>query len=154
MAASELLVDPKISKAKFDREVDEFRKLERTYQERGWWLLEANYPVAFIVFAAQQLSPPAVVFGALLEFSNYDIWPPSVTIVDPFTREPYKQKELKVILNRKVSTVVIPGFGVKVDVQPLLVAHSGEDIPFLCIPGVREYHSHPAHTGNSWFLHR
>jgi hypothetical protein len=29
-----------------------------------------------------------------------------------------------------------------------------DEIPFLCIPGVREYHQHPAHTGNSWLLHR
>ncbi|WP_241359668.1 putative metal-binding protein, partial [Escherichia coli] len=29
-----------------------------------------------------------------------------------------------------------------------------DDIPFLCLPGVREYHDHPAHTGDSWLLHR
>jgi hypothetical protein len=29
-----------------------------------------------------------------------------------------------------------------------------EDIPFLCIAGVREYHEHPAHSGDAWELHR
>lgn len=27
-------------------------------------------------------------------------------------------------------------------------------MPFICLPGVREYHEHPGHTGDSWFLHR
>lgn len=36
-----------------------------------------------------------------------------------------------------------------------LLQFSGpDDIPFLCLPGVLEYHEHPAHTGDSWWLHR
>ena len=31
---------------------------------------------------------------------------------------------------------------------------SDDEIPFLCHPGVREYHEHPAHDGNDWLLHR
>ena len=27
-------------------------------------------------------------------------------------------------------------------------------MPFLCLVGVREYHDHPAHTGDAWWLHR
>ena len=26
--------------------------------------------------------------------------------------------------------------------------------PFLCVPGTREYHSHPQHSGDDWLLHR
>jgi hypothetical protein len=26
--------------------------------------------------------------------------------------------------------------------------------PFLCMPGVKAYHRHPAHTGDSWWLHK
>ena len=29
-----------------------------------------------------------------------------------------------------------------------------DDIPFLCIAGVREYHDHPGHSGDAWELHR
>ena len=29
-----------------------------------------------------------------------------------------------------------------------------DDVPFLCLPGVREYHEHPAHAGDAWELHR
>lgn len=38
--------------------------------------------------------------------------------------------------------------------QPLLQAHAPEDIPFLCLPGIREYHAHPGHSGDPWELHR
>jgi len=32
--------------------------------------------------------------------------------------------------------------------------HHPDDIPFLCIAGVKEYHEHPGHSGDSWELHR
>ena len=49
-------------------------------------------------FAAPQLQPPAIVFGALLDFTNYDLYPPSVRLVNPFTREPYSLKSIPTIL--------------------------------------------------------
>ena len=33
-------------------------------------------------------------------------------------------------------------------------AYGQDDIPFLCLAGVREYHEHPAHSGDHWELHR
>jgi hypothetical protein len=33
-------------------------------------------------------------------------------------------------------------------------AQSADEVPFLCIAGVREYHEHPGHSGDSWELHR
>ena len=38
--------------------------------------------------------------------------------------------------------------------QALLISHGPDELPFLCLPGVREYHVHPAHTGDDWLLHR
>ena len=38
--------------------------------------------------------------------------------------------------------------------QPLMQAYGPDDIPFLCLAGVREYHDHPAHSGDVWELHR
>lgn len=38
--------------------------------------------------------------------------------------------------------------------QPLMQAYGDDDIPFLCIAGVREYHEHPAHSGDRWESHR
>ena len=37
---------------------------------------------------------------------------------------------------------------------PLMQAYGDDDIPFLCVAGVREYHEHPAHSGDHWLSHR
>ncbi len=39
-------------------------------------------------------------------------------------------------------------------VENLLQTYGEHDVPFLCLPGVREYHEHPAHSGDAWELHR
>jgi hypothetical protein len=158
VAEPELLVDPAVSRAKFEREIANYRQLEQEYIQRGWWLVRAEFPQVFVVFGAPQLKPPAVVFGALLEFTNYDLWPPSVLLVDPFTRVPYKMNELPSPLPRAMLPVPGEGEGsgmpVEVQVQTLMQAYNEEDVPFLCLPGVREYHEHPAHTGDPWLRHR
>ena len=38
--------------------------------------------------------------------------------------------------------------------QDLMQAHSPDELPFLCIPGVKEYHDHPGHSGDPWEVHR
>lgn len=153
--AEELLVDPAISRAKFEHELATYRQLEDDHMRRGWWLLAAEFPEVFIVFATARVKPPAVVFGAVLNFSNYDLWPPSVRLVDPFTREPYAQKALPNHLLRRVPTSATQGVADgEAQVQALMQAHSENDVPFLCVPGVREYHQHPGHSGDSWLLHR
>lgn len=160
MAEREVFVDPAVSRAKFDREVTKFRQLQDEHIRRGWWLLRAEFPEVFVVFGTPQLSPPAVTFGALLDFTDYDLFPPSVRLVDPFTREPYPAKSLPTILKRSVPTAVPPQLAsLGLQIQPfqesrLMQWYSPDDVPFLCLAGVREYHEHPAHTGDSWLLHR
>lgn len=157
-------IDPQVSRTKFDREIKSFRKLEDVYIQRGWYLLKASFPEVFVVFVARQLNPAPVVFGAKLDFTDYDFRPPSVRIVHPFTGVPYKAKELSepAKLLRKSTgqgqAFQIPqAGGVMVQLQlpqPLMQWHDLDEIPFLCLAGVREYHDHPAHTGDNWLLHR
>lgn len=166
MAELPALVDPVVSRAKFEREVAAYRAREAEHQRRGWWLLAAEFPQVFVVFATPRTKPPAVVFGAILDFTNYDLWPPSVKLVDPFTRVPYKAKELPTVLKRRATTALavpeaLAGLGLPVGAQlaniqdvPLLQWYSLDEEPFLCLPGVREYHEHPAHSGDPWLLHR
>ena len=33
-------------------------------------------------------------------------------------------------------------------------SHPVTNRPFFCIPGIRQYHDHPQHSGDSWLLHR
>jgi hypothetical protein len=154
----DLYVDPAVSQEKFDRELARYRELEDDHVRRGWWMLKAQFPEVFVVFATQKVNPPCAVLGVLLDFTDYDFQPPSVRLVHPLTREPYKLFELPSQLKR---TVPLPNHGQMamegaggVAHQALMVAHHQEEIPFLCIPGVREYHNHPGHSGDLWALHR
>lgn len=153
-------VDDTVSRGKFDREIREYRAREGEYRRRGWLLIQADFPHVLVVMAAPQVKPPAVVTGVLFDYTNYDAEPPSVQLVDPFTSQPYLAKDLPTTLAREVAGLVpVPGmFGPDVpqlrQLQPYMVAHSPEELPFLCIEGVREYHRHPAHTGDAWELHR
>jgi hypothetical protein len=157
----EILLDPEVSKRKFEREIENYRCLENDYIRRGLWMVKAWWPEVFMVFGAPHLTPPAVVFGAVIDFTNYDFWAPSVRLVDPFTRDPYKARNLPSNLVRMTEPFP-PQIGLDPQATMLWAAqHSqalmqgqSDEIPFLCIPGVREYHQHPAHTGNSWLLHR
>jgi hypothetical protein len=160
-------VDPAVSRAKFDREIAGFRAHVADYRHRGWMLLEAEFPTVLVAMAAPQLTPPAIVTGVLLNYANYDSAPPSVRLVDPFTKELYPPDKLPTILKRSAPAGVNglppgislpPGFQLPpgaqiVAEQPLMQWHEG-GMPFLCVAGVREYHEHPAHSGDAWELHR
>lgn len=153
--------DPAVSRAKFEREISEYRSLSDEYRKRGWLLAHAEFPNVLVVLAAPQLKPAAIVTGVAFDYTNYDAMPPSVRLVNPFTGIPYKSKELPTALNRSLPNqeLSLPGMpaGQKLMVgaaQPYMQAHDPEEVPFLCLPGVKEYHEHPAHTGDSWELHR
>jgi hypothetical protein len=153
-------VDDAVSLAKFDQEIADYRALQAEYQRRGWFLTEAVFPRVFVVMSAGKLKPPAIVCGVEFDYTNYDAEPPSVRLVDPFTSEAYVARELPTSLNRALppQVVALPGLPAgnlqMQGAQPLMQAPGPEDVPFLCLAGVREYHEHPGHTGDSWELHR
>lgn len=152
--------EPAVSRAKFEREVAQYRELEDEYRRRGWFLIYADFPRAVAVLAAPQLRPPAVVTAVLFDYTNYDAQAPSVLLANPFTLEPYKGKDLPTTLLRSVpAQLAVAGLpeGARLQAiqqQPLMQFHSPDDVPFLCIAGVREYHEHPGHSGDAWELHR
>jgi hypothetical protein len=152
-------VEPAVSRAKFEREIADFRAVGPEYRRNGWFLLEASFPRVLVAMAAPQLSPPAIVCGVLVDYTNYDAEPPSVRLVNPFTTEPYLADELPTNLPRALEgqAVELPGMPGALQfqqAQPLMQAYGPKEIPFLCIAGVREYHVHPAHSGDAWELHR
>ena len=157
-AMTELLVDPDVSRAKFDEEVRDYRRVQDAMIRRGQWLITAEYPEVFVVFGAPNSNYPTWAFGAVLDFTNYDLWPASVKLVNPFTKVPYRAAELPppARLQRLNMTTNIAGQAPTnvMSMDTLMQAQRPEEIPFLCLPGVREYHAHPAHTGDSWLLRR
>ena len=154
-------VDPAVSRKKFNREVAQFRSQADEYIRRGWYLAKAKFPHALVVLATAKTQPVTIMCGVLFDYSNYDAVPPSLLLVHPLTCEPYKLKELPTQLIRQLPQTdppqVVQGEAQIILVQPpqpLMMAHNADDIPFLCIAGVREYHDHPAHSGDHWELHR
>ena len=151
-------VDPAVSRAKFDREISEFRSFEADYRTRGWFLIEAAWPVAVVLLASSKTTPPTLLFGVRFDYANYDAEPPSVKIVDPFSGRALLSEELPTHLPRMVlgPEAVMPdgNLGRPVTLQDLMQAPSPEDEAFLCIAGVKEYHDHPGHSGDPWELHR
>ena len=165
---AEVLVDPRVSRTKFDREIAEYRALEDTYIRQGWWLVKAEFPEVFVVFGTAHMKPHAVAFGATIDFTNYDLYPPSVKIVDPFTRVPYKMEELPTHMLRRhlvrpegettptgpATTPPSPAAQQVFTLQGMMMHDPPDGEPFLCLPGTRAYHEHPSHTGDSWLLRR
>ena len=153
-------VDPAVSRAKFDREIADYSSLEANYRARGWFLVKAEWPLAVVVMASQKTSPPAIVTAVQFDYTNYDVEPPSVRLVDAFSGRPLQSKELPTRLPRMIPgpELSIPGpGGAKAQLntaQELMQAHSPDELPFLCIPGVKEFHDHPGHSGDPWEIHR
>lgn len=147
-------VDPRVSRRKFNREVAEFRSLSVSYQKRGWFLVNSKFPDVCVVFATRKTNPVMLMMGVSLNYTNYDARPPSVRLVHPITREPLKSSELPTNLPRLHASSDLSCVPPKIVPQPLMQAQDPEDIPFLCLPGIREYHDHPAHSGDHWDLHR
>ena len=156
-------VDPNVSRTKFDREVAEYQSLEPEFRARGWLLARVAFPEILVAMCSTKTTPPAVVTGILFDYTNYDAEPPSVKLVDPFTAEPYPASKLPTVLKRRVPAPAIEIAGLPIPPgvqpqffgeQPLMQWAGPDDIPFLCVAGVREYHDHPAHSGDAWELHR
>lgn len=153
--------DPQVSRLKFDREITEFRALREHYAQRGCFLVHADFPSALVLLATPKTPIPALLTGVAFDYSNYDAAPPSVRLVHPISGEPFTHSKLPTALLRAVPPLSNGpespegrSQGAKQAVQPLMQAHRADDIPFLCLAGVREYHEHPAHNGDSWEIHR
>lgn len=142
-------IDPEISKSKFDYELQTFLKVQDTQRQRGILLLKAGFPNAYFAFGVPGLNPCPIIFAVKINFDNYDLEPLSVQFIHPFTFEPLKLLDVSTHFYRNIGQDGSPTLQALLQEEP-----SPESLPFLCIPGVREYHNHPAHTGDSWLLHR
>jgi len=135
-------IDPVITELKFKEELKIFLASTEYNRRRGILLLEATYPNIIIAFAVIKLKPHPIGFAICFNFDNYDLEPLSARFVDPFTFAPEVNG---FALWRKIEG--------SIQLQNL-TQKDETGLPFVCIPGVREYHHHPAHSGDSWLLRR
>lgn len=144
--AAPTLVDPAISRRKLERELDDWRASEAEYRKRGWLVVRRDDLIVEVAFAKPMRFGGAVLPLLLptvrFDYSNYDLWPPSLTFIDFFTGEPSAAP---------LGNAWLPTPDGKVH-DILLVHPSGK--PFLCVRGTREFHEHPEHTGEPWALYR
>lgn len=113
------------SRALFEEEVAKLRP--ELLESRGWTLFSKEYPSLDVGFSAQD--------GARLRLrllcNDWNELPPSVEFLD------WGGAYLGTI-NRDPAGVFNNS------------AHPATGRPFICMKGVREYHTHPSHTNDSW----
>jgi len=141
-------INPEISKAKFNEELQLFLSCEEVHRKRGILLLKSEFPDIILSFSATQINPAVHVFAVRINYDNYDLQPLSVRFINPFTWENLHSMPTP-LMPRKI----VNEEGIVTEYMDL-VQKDLVGLPFICLPGIREYHEHPAHTGNSWLLHR
>lgn len=153
------VVDPAVSLAKFDTELVRFAAHRSSYAKRGLWLVRAEFPIAEIAFLSINFRPAVLTLTARFDFTDFDVRPLSVKFVDPFNGNeiiaeqlPSRMKQLDPAFPPNIAATMIAN-GQLPPHQYLIQAYPGHP-GFLCLPGVREYHDHPAHSGDAWELHR
>lgn len=86
-----LLVNPAVTQRKVQLMLEAWEQQADLYRRRGWIMLRAEgteVEVAFVSRISISTGPLSVISVAILvDFSNYDLWPPSVRFIDPQTRE-------------------------------------------------------------------
>ncbi|HEY9245300.1 MAG TPA: putative metal-binding protein [Candidatus Methanoperedens sp.] len=148
-------VEPEVSLIKFKKEIGDFHNIRNVWREKGVFLIYESFPVVEFVFTTPKLHPSAIAFSVRIDFTNYDIEPPSLKFICPFTGRILTRQEIPVqFLQVKFPEKMDTNIPIQIQQQDLLQASSPNEIPFFCIPGIKEYHDHPAHTGDAWLLHR
>lgn len=152
--ANQQFVDPSVTKVKFDNEFLIFKENELSHRRKGIFLLECNFPDLTFLITAPQLKPAPLLYGVKINFANYNAEAPSVKFINPHTGENLLTNQLRSSLPRLVKTQDDSSPAQIIQTTDLLMSHGQDLEPFICLPGIREYHQHPAHTGDAWELHK
>lgn len=153
------LVDPAVSRAKFERELRNLRRRDTSYARRGWLLLSAEFPHIEIAFLAMNTQPSVIVAAVRFDFTDYDLHPLSVRFIDHRTGGVLAREGLTFRMSILPDGMpfemgmMLAAQG-KIDQLPDMIQGYPGQPAFLCLPGVREYHEHVSHSGDPWELHR
>lgn len=147
-----LLVDPAVSAAKLDRQLEDWEANAEIYRQRGWQLLGREgleVDIAFTTRLPVGLANDlvAVPLAIRLGFHNYDVWPPSLRVIDPITRRWLELPRVRAIDFDNTNDTGIP-------LDLFIDHHPDTGRVFLCKVGTREYHTHFEHSGDDWLLYR
>lgn len=137
------MVDPVVSTTKLQRELEDWALTETHYRQRGILLRQLGPLTVEVMFVqlGQVFPAPYLAACVQLDYTNYDLEPPSLMFSNPFTGgpgEPYLPILHLDPQTRAAQPLVPPG------------VHPETGLPFLCIPGTREFHAHMEHTNEPW----
>lgn len=165
--------DERVTRIKFERQLDDFEKFESEYRKEGIIALNIEFPYFEFAFIAKELlfqinnpsiAPdktlyihkpiPSCLFSVKIDYSNYDTVPPSITVINLFTSKiernvfyaPHiapNQQNKSSLIDEKFKSIN----------QNILLEDNRKQL-FFCLRGIKEYHEHPQHNGDSWFLYR
>lgn len=144
-----MLVEPAISRAKLDRELEDWEARSDAYRRHGLILLRRRDLEVDVGFACPfELAPGQQTLGLIaiairLRFDDYDLKPPSVRFINSFTGKP-EPPSIDALEDKR------DGRGA-IRILPL-DARTGEH--FFCAPGNREFHDFPQHKGELWPVYR
>jgi hypothetical protein len=150
--AQPLLVDPEISARKLAREMEHWEENRPVYEQRGWLLLGHGDLFVDVAFTARLPIGPvpdlvAIPLAVRFGFDNYDVWAPSVRVIDPITRRWLEVPRVAALDFSNPDPAGLP-------LNLFVLGHPKTGRVFLCRRGVREYHNHPEHSGDDWLLYR
>jgi hypothetical protein len=162
------VADINVSRSKFEREVSHLRLIEPTLVARGWWIMRTVFPIVKVAFSPVKVTPRMIPFAVAVDFTDYDARPLSVKFVDPFHDRELGANEMMHKLLRRIPAPALSLPETEVGHEPIVIPLPLDSVVelyqhypqfptlpgFLCLPGVREYHDHPAHSGDPWELHR
>ena len=123
-------MDLEVSRRKFAREMQALNeKASEFIRLRGWVVKGSDYPNFFLMFT-HPTSHRAVEFRFFCD--DWDELPPSLKLFDPESGEELPWSRWP------------QGGWNAADSHPTLGG------PFLCLPGIREFHVHTSHLNDKW----
>jgi len=164
-------LNAEVNRLKYEREIGRLAEQRVTLEELGIFALNSVFPHVELFYAPRHplrlllpatstgsvpLPPNSMValdvpslagrgFKARFDLSDYDMIAPSLEFLDPWTNVPLAYetmfRALEFEKQRGAHVVLLPD-------------HPITHKPFLCLRGIREYHEHPQHSGDDWFLYR
>lgn len=138
------MLNPEVTKRKFDREVALLVENRKALRERGIFLEEVTFPSIYALFSVGFTTGRLVVFGVQLGFEDFNVLPPSACFFEPITRRPLIRSEIPLPLqpiSDQLPNVIVG-------------SHPSTGLPFVCLRGFKEYHTHPQHTDDPWDQYR
>lgn len=125
-------MNPAAAQALFE---DAVRRLDnRMLDGYGWIVHAAAYPTLDVSFRGPEHDELRLQFS----FDDWNDSPPAVQLQDsdgrPLSTLPSPRSAPSSIFNAS--------------------SHPKTSLPFICMIGVREYHTHPSHVGDSWSAYK